>query len=155
MYECSLLKWSAARSFYGIWTMYRAWLKLRECYKKYELDTLHELMGSSPFFVSSVFLVFYVMFFCFVWVQMVTASLVKVGVSQLITCLFSEEGWSSLFTYVHHSLNFKPYRPYCKVYFNPWQDNSYVQRNSQYHGIHCNVRDGSKPEWSNSWKHVV
>ena len=29
----------------------------------------------SPFFVISVFLVFYVIFFCFVWVQMVTVSL--------------------------------------------------------------------------------
>jgi len=55
--------------------MYRALLKLRECYEIYELDTLRELMGSSPFLVSSVFLVFYVMFFCFVWVQMVTVSL--------------------------------------------------------------------------------
>lgn len=55
--------------------MYRALLKLRECYEIYELDTLRELMGSSPFLVSSVFLMFYVMFFCFVWVQMVTVSL--------------------------------------------------------------------------------
>ena len=61
--------------------------------------------------------------------------------------------------YIIHSIS-NYIGPIVKYIFNPWQDNLYVQRNNQFHGIHCNVRqmptsDGSKPEGLNSWKHVA
>ena len=41
----------------------------------------------------------------------------------ILNCLSSKEGRLGLLTYTHRSLHFNPNRPYCKIYFNPWQDN--------------------------------
>jgi hypothetical protein len=60
-------------------------------------------------------------------------------VPQFFNYLSSEEGRLGLLTYTHRSLHFNPNRPYCKIYFIPWQDNWYLQRNNQLHGIQCNV----------------
>jgi hypothetical protein len=43
-------------------------------------------------------------------------------VPQFFNYLSSEEGRLGLLTYTHRSLHFNPNRPYCKIYFIPWQD---------------------------------
>ena len=50
IYECSLLKWRAPRSFHGIWTIYCAGVKQIVCNETKESVTLPEHIGLFPVF---------------------------------------------------------------------------------------------------------
>jgi len=128
MYECSLLKWSVARSFYGIWTMYGAWVKQRLCYKEHKLATLWGHMYPCLFLVSSVLLLLFIFSCPFQRLFVNVCSMSPTKKVNLVCSLMHTSHW-----------NFNRIGPIVKYIFNPWQANWYLQHNNQFNKIQFNI----------------